>query len=1282
MKDIRIGNDISVRWSLYKGDEAYDLTNLPVTLYLKNAYGKKEIKDYTIEGNQISWTFFGKDQKNTGKYSMVLVIREGERGMASTDYCDFVQLVSCACQVSGMDEENVQTETVELTSEVDFPPIIVDTALSESSLNPIANKAVAEKFAEVEGKMALQPDWNQSDPISKDYIKNRTHGIVFHEDPRKSNYNDFLKSLTNPMIMHVGGNTIATFHTGYHSLYDYDTFLFQLSWYSTTDNILDGIIPTNQSVSVGASTSVVLTFRTFGSVTEDGEFVEHYQTTISFNDSEGLNVDEVISALCEQYCLLINEDFEIAKLDEKYIPGTIARQEDVESKVDKVEGKGLSTNDYTTAEKNKLAGLQNYDDAEVRGKLAELSQRTEFILQDGFYGGEPTSTTLRYIQDNTLSCIKIVCTEGDSFILSGRGSNNANVWYTLGADEKIVRRGGADQLTDFKVTIQDGEKYLVFNSWKSANPSIAILSLADALLKVKENDTILKNEIEELRVTELPVEFLNTHMILLIETGELTGGTVNSKYTDYINLDGIKYFRIKTTILTSKVAMAAFYDEDKNFISAIAASNVDTKIDNFPAGAKFIRLSINGTDTNSYALKSYKEEYLSKGISELMELLQFEGPKEILLNKNIENAFINLNGGVENIEGYNISQEIQVRKGDVLKIESSCTYRMTQLAKKISDNEYEPLISGPSSVYRIAVFYVKETCNVVLSFANPVTATPKLSVWHSETLSQLLSGLGNGTISGNDGADIQESEEVYDISFSGNVWKSIVDFTIDTNVNETKDNIVLAQFEDTKVSLVSKNTEPLISKYSNDDESYVQEIKFNSGYQIGETFLNMEAKKWKPIVGVPSMMIWLKGFVAESEPNQEEVSARAAWLEENQDYSLVVENGTLSIVRDGIGYDGTLFNNGETSTIFSTSLTAKPLSELYSELSALDFLYVEMMDLSANKTCEDLLQFGKVKLVGRYNQQLDRTSSVKTYAFDSYPFPLRFTKDESLHTLEIVCNGSNTFCCIDGRTIKIDAITTSLQIFKKSGITIKSLRAESTNDGVIFSGQDIVSPDSPRLLGLMGHTTKDTYEGDVPADGVSKSVTRLEDVCLELQNKGYNVMSLDELVKAMQSLRRMPPRSCFFIFDDMQISNLYKNYKIRSHVSRYGYPMNFAIIQDYPSFEEVKNLVLPMRLNGWCCASHSLKHDVPLPNKNSIIFRWELDEIRRKCDEQYMIPNIIVYNWSGSWEPLYNMLQMCGYVAGVNSGGTDSRIATNPYNLGRINIADEVAFNSIKAAIL
>lgn len=39
------------------------------------------------------------------------------------------------------------------------------------------------------------------------------------------------------------------------------------------------------------------------------------------------------------------------------------------TKVTKVEGKGLSTNDYTNEEKNKLASLNNYNDTELRGLI-------------------------------------------------------------------------------------------------------------------------------------------------------------------------------------------------------------------------------------------------------------------------------------------------------------------------------------------------------------------------------------------------------------------------------------------------------------------------------------------------------------------------------------------------------------------------------------------------------------------------------------------------------------------------------------------------------------------------------------------------------------------------------------------------------------------------------------------------------------------------------------------------------------------------------------------------
>lgn len=55
----------------------------------------------------------------------------------------------------------------------------------------------------------------------------------------------------------------------------------------------------------------------------------------------------------------------VHKLDIKYLPEIFAKQSDLDTikatlknKVDKISGKGLSTNDYTTTEKNKLAGIE------------------------------------------------------------------------------------------------------------------------------------------------------------------------------------------------------------------------------------------------------------------------------------------------------------------------------------------------------------------------------------------------------------------------------------------------------------------------------------------------------------------------------------------------------------------------------------------------------------------------------------------------------------------------------------------------------------------------------------------------------------------------------------------------------------------------------------------------------------------------------------------------------------------------------------------------------------
>lgn len=77
------------------------------------------------------------------------------------------------------------------------------------------------------------------------------------------------------------------------------------------------------------------------------------------------------------------DDTEITRLasvknyDDTAIKADIAKKADatamstaLEGKVDKVEGKVLSSNDYTTAEKEKLAGLSNYDDTDIKASIA------------------------------------------------------------------------------------------------------------------------------------------------------------------------------------------------------------------------------------------------------------------------------------------------------------------------------------------------------------------------------------------------------------------------------------------------------------------------------------------------------------------------------------------------------------------------------------------------------------------------------------------------------------------------------------------------------------------------------------------------------------------------------------------------------------------------------------------------------------------------------------------------------------------------------------------------
>lgn len=66
----------------------------------------------------------------------------------------------------------------------------------------------------------------------------------------------------------------------------------------------------------------------------------------------------------------------------------------LDKKVTKIDGKGLSTNDYTTAEKTKLAGLENYDDSELRNTVNALHNYDDTEVRQDITALETRATDL------------------------------------------------------------------------------------------------------------------------------------------------------------------------------------------------------------------------------------------------------------------------------------------------------------------------------------------------------------------------------------------------------------------------------------------------------------------------------------------------------------------------------------------------------------------------------------------------------------------------------------------------------------------------------------------------------------------------------------------------------------------------------------------------------------------------------------------------------------------------------------------------------------------------
>ena len=98
----------------------------------------------------------------------------------------------------------------------------------------------------------------------------------------------------------------------------------------------------------------------------------------------------------------------------------------ISGKVDKVSGKGLSTNDFTNEAKSKLDGLSNYDNTEVKADIANTAEQS--AINSSTLGYQKKNMIKLSAATQTKAGVTYTCTDG---IVNASGTTTGNSTYIV-----------------------------------------------------------------------------------------------------------------------------------------------------------------------------------------------------------------------------------------------------------------------------------------------------------------------------------------------------------------------------------------------------------------------------------------------------------------------------------------------------------------------------------------------------------------------------------------------------------------------------------------------------------------------------------------------------------------------------------------------------------------------------------------------------------------------------------------------------------------------------------
>lgn len=382
MEIIRIGNDINIEWTILRDGKAESLEGKNLSVFMTNGYMKMGVEDFHTRDNIIAFTFLGKDQEYNGVYTLTLVENLGEKGMYTVDACEAFRLIPRSCAVGeNTGCSNIKVDTVRLTGDIKVPvassgsgtsdyndlsnkPSINDKVLSgdktleELGIQPSGDYATKDDIPSLPDNIVTDPDYTHTDNNLTDILLNKLNGLSNYDDTalRESLTSEISRAKEAEGGLYTAIKKVAS---------DLSTFI-------TGDPDADNII--NRWQEVVAFLSGITEEKDLAGLLLDlrTQMTEDIASTLSSYYTSGQVDDKFVAKVIGSRLMTEDEGRKIAGLDAA-----------LAGKVDKVEGKVLSSNDLTDELLEKINGLSNYDDSAIKDEITSIKSDIDTLLGEG-----------------------------------------------------------------------------------------------------------------------------------------------------------------------------------------------------------------------------------------------------------------------------------------------------------------------------------------------------------------------------------------------------------------------------------------------------------------------------------------------------------------------------------------------------------------------------------------------------------------------------------------------------------------------------------------------------------------------------------------------------------------------------------------------------------------------------------------------------------------------------------------------------------------------------------